>query len=90
MKTEPNEPINMGSQERKYGSEDQFTTTDFFEGLTKREHFSALAMQALITGVVSTGAYTIADINQGACCDIATVAVVCADQLIVELNKPTK
>jgi len=44
-------------------------------GLTKREYFSAMAMQ----GLLASGASSIVDISQG--------AIQIADQLILELEK---
>jgi len=72
MKTNPNDPISMGSA--------QILTEDgikskYLPGLTKREYFAAMAMQALTP---SSGVY-----HSG---DIAKRAVKMADALIASLN----
>jgi hypothetical protein len=50
-------------------------------GLTKREHFAALAMQGLCVGKKTN------DIMTGQCVDIANEAVEIADALIAALNE---
>lgn len=79
METKPNDPVNMGSQERRYGSEDQFVTNDFFDGLTKREQFAAMAMQGILANPTFLSDHQ--DI------DIHLLSVNNADHLIKALNK---
>ena len=58
----------------------QFSNGEIFStrGLTKREYFAAMAMQALITN----------DKDYNYCCDeLAMYALRYADNLIIELNK---
>ena len=65
QKTQPNDSIHNSEQ----GPQD---------GLTKREYFAAMAMQALITN----------DKDYNYCCDeLAMYALRYADNLIIELNK---
>jgi len=56
-----------------------------FEGLTKREYFAALAMQAVISGVYSSKDAYNSFIRSGA--SISGTAVKEADKLIRELNR---
>jgi len=55
---------------------DGYTIQDFNIGLTKREHFAALAMQGFCAAP-----------NMGAGADVARLAVAFADELIAALNK---
>lgn len=66
----------------------------FYSGLTKREHFAALAMQALLTATfTNTGGQCVGftDANGTTMCATGDVmakhAVMYADALLVELSK---
>lgn len=60
---------------------------DFYEGLSKREYFAALAMQGLLANPEMT---KLADETQGGAIEssdiIASMSVTCADALIQALN----
>lgn len=71
MKTNPNEPANPISEEET----DRIDAgVKIYSGLTKREHFAAMAMQ----GLLAAGAHY---------STLSEKAVVIADALIIELNK---
>lgn len=70
MKTEPNAPASGLN-----------TQNGHYPGLTKREHFAGLAMQAWISADhVGNAGYPFEE--------MANRAIDCADALIAELNKP--
>ena len=71
MKTDPNETID---HHKIYGHNGRETT----HGLTKREYFAALAMQALVSNP---------NFSNYTPYDIAVYAVIRADALISVLNK---
>ena len=71
MKTNPNDPAHP------YEGSGLPETT----GLTKREHFAAMAMQGLCVGKFHS------DIMQGQCVDLAEEAVIIANSLIYALNQ---
>lgn len=68
LKTYPNNPVNVVTEE----------TTIAQMGLTKREHFAAMALQGIISNP-NRGSAKLADISKS--------AVILADALINELNK---
>lgn len=80
MITIPNEPLNCNNGNGFYT--DQLNKTPGGIGLTKREYFAALAMQAVESGNVTTEHNDVLKIK-----DVATRAVSLADALIEELNK---
>lgn len=82
MKTEPNDPTNACTELRRYGSEYQFVTEDFYPGLTKREYFAAMAMQGCI---INSPIGQISNSHYG-----CQLAIKWADNLIDELNKASK
>lgn len=94
MKTEPNEPINPV---RDFPIQTEKTAIGWmmedYAGLTKREHFAALAMQGISAGVFSNERVAIkllevsdeGDINPQKY--IVGMALEMADALIEELNK---
>ncbi|MDQ1139442.1 hypothetical protein [Pedobacter agri] len=72
MKTDPNAPINV--VDGMYASDAMSSDKT---GLTKREHFAALAMQGLLADGTSESHLS----------DLAKRAVAAADYLILALNK---
>ena len=79
MKTEPNEPINGDA----HCLNPKFNT--FSYGLTKREYFSAIALQGLLSIFdEAQKSVTPNDYNTGY---MVKLAVNAADKLIEELNK---
>lgn len=78
-----NEPAMPFEYERRYGSEDQFSTKDIYEGLTIRQHFAAMALQGLCA-VDNKGEF---DNIQASAEYAAKLSVKYADALIAELNK---
>lgn len=83
MKTEPNEPIHPLIETQERAGETFYTDTFSTGGLTKREYFAAMAMQGLLTNYVSYGLYG----NHESQPNVHVQAIMCADQLIEELNK---
>jgi hypothetical protein len=91
MKTNPNEPANPFFKWNEVGYGDTITIYDssgskqflpYESGLTKREYFAAMAMQALLSNAESRKPY-LYDIY-----DVVTkAAVIYADNLINDLNK---
>lgn len=75
MKTQPNDSAHPFTYEERWGSEDQYTRQGIECGLTKREYFAALAMQANADNENMTPA------------QCAEIAVQLADALITALNK---
>lgn len=59
-----------------------------YNGLTKREHFASLAMQGLLTIYDSSETSPIYP-NEGNVKYMAKLAIVAADALLEELEKPT-
>lgn len=74
MKTNPNEPINLGLIEERDDTGALMYAPQFFLGLTKREYFAAMAMQGMAS----------LDIDLK---DKVEASVQLADALIKELNK---
>jgi hypothetical protein len=88
MKTNPNEPINPVKDadgrfiHQTIENRDWINQINPFIGLTKREYFAAMAMQALLSNYESRKPY-LYDIY-----DVVTqAAVIYADNLINDLNK---
>ncbi len=79
MSTDPNEPINPTKVNYPKG---QYRDSQKYDciGLTKREHFAAIAMQGIISNSEFFRTQTEADIH--------VMAVRMADHLITQLNKP--
>lgn len=73
MKTNPNDPVYSAEKWAEAGN----------EGLTKREYFAAMAMQGLLANYIEHGMYG----NSTNYPMVEFQAVMCADALIVELNK---
>lgn len=72
MKTNPNDPAHP----TPYTNQDGTIQYDVYLGLTKREYFTALAIQGLC-----------ANVESASIADIALSAVKIADALIEALNK---
>lgn len=70
-----NEPAMPFEYERKYGDEGQYSTREYFEGLTIRQYFAAMFMQSILTYSKNSVETT------------AKNSVQAADALIQELNK---
>jgi hypothetical protein len=80
MKTNPNHPSSPTDNGLIYDHSGNCINEENI-GLTKREHFAAMAMQGLCVGKLTN------DIMTGQCVDIAQCAIEIADQLIAALNK---
>jgi hypothetical protein len=81
MKTNPNDPAQPNEQGIVYDLEGNISNQSYV-GLTKREHFAAMAMQGFLSGSIGTitpGNKTVTDIS------IYSVRI--ADALIEALNK---
>lgn len=82
MRTDPNSPI-YPQKEKVYSGNAQMGDIDFQnKGITKLEYFSAMAMQALLTDKSITMGNRTAE-------QTAQTAVMCAKELIKELNSRT-
>lgn len=79
MKTEPNDPVHSGTEERKWGSEDQHTAYDYHPGITIREYYAGQIMANMAHDTKNT-------FNTDAIKGMAQNAVVMADALIEALN----
>lgn len=78
MKTNPNDPATASKVYEESGNDILGEVPVFKSGLTKREHFAALALQGIIAAQ-----------TPGIKMQIATDAVIYADELIMALNRTT-
>jgi hypothetical protein len=78
MKTDPNDSVGVVIDRVMQLEGDAVVVT--YPGLTKREHFAALAMQSYLAGAVSQNGWITID-------SVSSYAVKMADALIAELNK---
>ena len=81
-KTEPNDPIAPIVQDNEYYEQGKVLRECSDYGLTKREYFAAMAMQGYLAGDEDAAN------EKWSVSQTAKWAVMVADALILELNKP--